>query len=134
MKYCWLERQKPQRGCRTDLAEGLVGVPAEHVCAGGHLLLADEEALVVALVPLPRQPALQQEEESVRERLEVVAAGRCAPEVRVYAGVAHSSTEDIRALVVLDVCAADKVLPPSGCMTTHRVQLGRHGVRGALLE
>lgn len=106
-----------------------MGVSAEHVCARGHLLLADEEALVVALVPLPRQPALEQEEEGVRQRLKVIAAGRRAPEVRVHARVAHSAAEDVRALVVLDVRAADKVLPPSGCMYTQAVLSGRDQYR-----
>lgn len=41
------------------LSEGLVGVATQHVCTGGHLLLAHQEPFVVALVPLPRQPALQ---------------------------------------------------------------------------
>lgn len=97
------------------MAERLVRVAAEHVRACGHLLLAHKEALVVALVALPRQAALEQEEERVRERLEVVAARRGAPQVRVHARVAHGAAEDVGPLVVLDVRAADEVLPPRGC-------------------
>lgn len=68
-----MDTSKKQTEGGTNLAEGLMGVPAEHVCAGRHFLLAHQEALVVALVPLPRQPPLQQEEEGVCQGLEIVS-------------------------------------------------------------
>lgn len=64
---------------------------------------------------LPRQAALQQEEQRVRQRLEVVAARRCAAQMRMHTCVPHSPPEDIRALVVLYVRAAHKVFPPRSC-------------------
>lgn len=89
------------------MSEGLVSVAAQHVRACCHLLLADQEALVVALVALPRQPALEQEEKSVRERLEVVAARGRAAKMRVDRCIAHSPSEHVGFLVILDVCVAD---------------------------
>lgn len=103
---------------RADLAECLVGVAAQHVSAGRHLFLADKEPLVVSLVTLPWQAALEQEKQSVRKRLQIIAARCCAAEVGMHACIAHSAAEDIRALVILDMRAADKVLPPSRCMGT----------------
>lgn len=67
--------------CLCELPEGRRRVAAQQLWAGGHLLLAHQEALVVALVALPRQPAPQQEEQRVGKRLEVVTP-RCRATLR----------------------------------------------------
>ena len=58
---------------------------------------------------------LEQEQQRVGERLEVVAAAGSPAEVRVHRRVADCPAEDVGALVVLDVRAADRVLPARGC-------------------
>ena len=67
------------------------------------------------LIALPRQPALQQEQQSVGERLEVVTPAGGAAQVRVHAGVAHGPPEYVRPLVVLHVGAANRIPPPRRC-------------------
>mmetsp|Transcript_5279 Transcript_5279/g.12412 ORF Transcript_5279/g.12412 Transcript_5279/m.12412 type:complete len:411 (-) Transcript_5279:988-2220(-) len=54
-------------------------VAAQHLSRGPHLLLANQVALVITLVPLPRQPALQQEQQRVRQGLKVVSSAGRAP-------------------------------------------------------
>ena len=104
-------------------AERAGHVLAQVMRAGGHLLLADEEALVVALVPLPRQAALQQKQQGVRQRLQVVPPAGGAPQVGVHAGVANRAPEHVRALVVLHVRGAHRILPPRRKAQVHQEQL-----------
>ena len=66
------------------------------------------------LIALPRQPALEQEQQRVREGLEVVTPAGGAAQVSVHAGVPHGSPEHVRPLVILHMGAADRV-PPSSC-------------------
>mmetsp|Transcript_11865 Transcript_11865/g.51090 ORF Transcript_11865/g.51090 Transcript_11865/m.51090 type:complete len:666 (-) Transcript_11865:112-2109(-) len=105
------------------LAERRGRVPAERLRARRHLLLAHQKPLVVPLVTLPRQPPLQQEQESVRQRLEIVAARTRAPEVGVHRRVSNRPPEDVGPLIVVDVRAADGVAPTSGEPEVHQVEL-----------
>ena len=50
------------------------------------------------LVALPREAALEQEEQCVCERLEVVAAARRTPQVSMHARVTHGSSEVLGAV------------------------------------
>lgn len=49
----------------THLPKGGGRVAAQQLCRGGHLLAADQEALVVPLIALPGQATPQQEQQSV---------------------------------------------------------------------
>mmetsp|Transcript_23442 Transcript_23442/g.73476 ORF Transcript_23442/g.73476 Transcript_23442/m.73476 type:complete len:486 (+) Transcript_23442:112-1569(+) len=102
-----------------ELAEGRGRVAAELLRRRRHLLLADEVALVVALVPLPREAPLEEEQQCVGERFEVVAAAARPPKVRVHAGVAHSAPEHVGALVVVHVRPDHLVLPAGGQAQVH---------------
>jgi len=106
----------------SELLEGRGAVAAELVGGRLHLLLADEVALVVPLVPLPREPPPEQEEERVGQRLEVVPARRRAAQVRVHRRVAHRAPEHVGALVVLDVLPAQRVPPARRQPEVHQEQ------------
>mmetsp|Transcript_37605 Transcript_37605/g.95048 ORF Transcript_37605/g.95048 Transcript_37605/m.95048 type:complete len:883 (-) Transcript_37605:26-2674(-) len=101
----------------------------ERLGAAGHLLLAHQVALVLRVVALPRQAPLEQEQQRVRQRLQVVAPAGGAAQVGVHARVAHGAAEHVRALVVLRVRAAHVVPPLAGQPQVHEVQaLGARGV------
>eukprot|EP00955_Chlamydomonas_euryale_P100249 365271-Chlamydomonas_euryale.AAC.8 len=57
-------------------------VPAQHLTAACHLLLADQVALVVTLSNT--NTALEKEQQRVCERLQVIAPASSAPQVRVH--------------------------------------------------
>mmetsp|Transcript_11464 Transcript_11464/g.24276 ORF Transcript_11464/g.24276 Transcript_11464/m.24276 type:complete len:714 (-) Transcript_11464:73-2214(-) len=118
-----------------ELLERRGRVLAHLVRARGHLLLADEEALVVALVPLPGQLALEQEHQGVSQRLEVIPARSVSSQVGVHARIAHRPPKDVRPLVVLDVRVAHCVPPPRRQAQIHQVELvAVGGPRGAHQE
>ena len=79
------------RDTSTHLPESRGCVPTQHLPRRRHLLLAHEVPLVVPLVALPGQPALEEEEQGVCEGFQVVAAAGGTSKVRMDTGISHGS-------------------------------------------